>query len=51
VVAAATEQTSRRLVCRVEARHDGRLVGEGTVTQVVVDAAGFPSFPTGVSDR
>ena len=45
VVAAATEQTARRLVCRVEARLDGRLVGEGTVTQVVVDAAGFPSSP------
>lgn len=44
VVAAATEQTGRRLVCRVEARHDGRLVGEGTVTQVVVDAAAFPTF-------
>jgi fluoroacetyl-CoA thioesterase len=44
LVAAATEQTGRRLVCRVEARHDGRLVGEGTVTQVVVDAAGFPTL-------
>ncbi len=43
LVATATEQTDRRLVCRVEARHDGRLVGEGTVTQIVVDARHFPS--------
>ncbi|HEX6675333.1 MAG TPA: hotdog domain-containing protein [Actinomycetes bacterium] len=41
VVATATEQTRRRLVCQVEARHDGRLVGEGTVTQVIVDPARF----------
>jgi predicted thioesterase len=42
VVATATEQSRRRLVCRVEARHDGRLVGEGTVTQVIIDPARFP---------
>jgi fluoroacetyl-CoA thioesterase len=41
VAATATEQTRRRLVCQVEARHDGRLVGEGTVTQVIVDPAQF----------
>jgi fluoroacetyl-CoA thioesterase len=42
LVATATEQAARRLVCRVEARHDGRLVGEGQVTQVVVDPERFP---------
>ena len=42
LTATATEQTGRRLVCRVEARRGGELVGEGAVTQVVVDRAGFP---------
>jgi fluoroacetyl-CoA thioesterase len=42
LVATATEQGARRLVCRVEARYDGRLVGEGRVTQVVVDRGRFP---------
>jgi fluoroacetyl-CoA thioesterase len=42
LVATATGQATRRLVCRVEARHDGRLVGEGQVTQVVVDPERFP---------
>jgi fluoroacetyl-CoA thioesterase len=42
LVATATEQGVRRLVCRVEARRDGRLVGEGRVTQVVVDPRRFP---------
>ncbi len=42
LVAAAVEQTPRRLVCRVEARHGDRLVGEGRVTQIVVDAGEFP---------
>jgi fluoroacetyl-CoA thioesterase len=42
VRATATEQTRRRLVCHVEARHDGRLVGEGTVTQVIIDPTRFP---------
>ena len=37
LIATATEQGGRRLVCSVEARHDGRLVGEGRVTQVVID--------------
>jgi fluoroacetyl-CoA thioesterase len=39
--ATATEQTRNRLVCRTEARHHGRLVGEGTVTQVIIDPARF----------
>jgi predicted thioesterase len=43
LVATATEQTGRRLVCQVQARQDGRLVGQGSVTQVVVDAASFPA--------
>jgi fluoroacetyl-CoA thioesterase len=47
VTATATEQTRRRLVCRVETRHDGRLVGEGTVTQVIVDPARFPGADPG----
>jgi predicted thioesterase len=42
LVATATEQAARRLVCRVEARHDGRLVGEGQVTQAVIDPERFP---------
>jgi predicted thioesterase len=42
VAATAIEQTGRRLVCQVEARSDGRLVGEGTVTQVIIDPARFP---------
>jgi fluoroacetyl-CoA thioesterase len=42
VVATAAEQSGRRLVCAVEARHDGRPVGEGRVTQVVVDPDEFP---------
>ena len=42
LAATVTQQTARRLVCRVQARCDGRLVGEGTVTQVIVDAARFP---------
>jgi fluoroacetyl-CoA thioesterase len=42
LVATATEQAPRRLVCRVEARHDGRLVGEGQVTQVVINPERFP---------
>jgi fluoroacetyl-CoA thioesterase len=41
VAATVVEQTRRRLVCQVEARHDGQLVGEGTVTQVIVDPARF----------
>jgi fluoroacetyl-CoA thioesterase len=49
LAATAAEQTPRRLVCRVEARHDGRLVGEGTVTQVIVDPARFG--PAGVGKR
>jgi len=47
LTATATEQTRRRLVCRVEARHDGRLIGEGTVTQVIVDPARFGGRPAG----
>jgi fluoroacetyl-CoA thioesterase len=43
LLATATEQRGRRLVCSVEARHDGRLVGEGRVTQVVVDPNQFPA--------
>jgi predicted thioesterase len=43
LLATATEQAGRRLVCRVEARRDGHLVGEGRVTQVVVDPGRFPS--------
>ncbi len=42
LVATPVEQSPRRLVCRVEARHDGRIVGEGRVTQILVDAGGFP---------
>jgi fluoroacetyl-CoA thioesterase len=42
LVATATGQGVRRLVCRVEARRDGRLVGEGRVTQVVIDPRRFP---------
>jgi fluoroacetyl-CoA thioesterase len=42
LVATAAEQTARRLVCSVEARHGGVLVGEGRVIQVVVDADRFP---------
>jgi fluoroacetyl-CoA thioesterase len=42
LVATAEAQAPRRLVCGVQARHDGRLVGEGRVTQVVVDAGRFP---------
>jgi fluoroacetyl-CoA thioesterase len=42
LVATAAEQGTRRLVCRVEARRDGRLVGEGRVTQVVIDPQRFP---------
>ena len=47
VTATATEQTRRRLVCQVETRHDGRLVGEGTVTQVIVDLARCPGADPG----
>ena len=43
VVATAAEQTARRLVCTVEARSGGKVVGEGRVIQVVVDADHFPS--------
>jgi len=42
LLATATEQATRRLVCRVEARHQGQLVGEGRVTQVVIDPERFP---------
>jgi fluoroacetyl-CoA thioesterase len=42
LVASAAEQSARRLVCSVEARRDGRVVGEGRVVQVVVDAGRFP---------
>jgi fluoroacetyl-CoA thioesterase len=45
LVATVTEQAARRLVCRVEARHDGRLVGEGQVTQVVIDPGRFRPPP------
>ena len=41
--ATATEQAGRRLVCQVEARYQGNLVGEGRVTQVVIDPAKFPA--------
>jgi predicted thioesterase len=51
VTATATEQTGRRLVCQVEARHDGRLVGEGTVTQVIVDPARFGRVQMRASDE
>jgi fluoroacetyl-CoA thioesterase len=52
--ATATEQTSRRLVCQVEARGaDGELVGQGTVTQVIIDPARFGERPAqaGSPDR
>jgi fluoroacetyl-CoA thioesterase len=42
LVATASEQAARRLICQVKATHDGRLVGEGLVTQVIVDPERFP---------
>jgi fluoroacetyl-CoA thioesterase len=42
LVATAVEQAGRRLVCEVEARSDGVLVGEGRVVQAIVEAGGFP---------
>jgi fluoroacetyl-CoA thioesterase len=45
LVATAVEQAPRRLVCEVEARSDGVLVGEGRVVQAVVEAGGFPPKP------
>lgn len=45
LLAAVVEQDDRRLVCRVEARHHGKLAGEGRVVQVVVETGRFPSAP------
>ncbi len=42
LVATAVEQAGRRLVCRVEARSGGALVGEGRVVQAIIEAGGFP---------
>jgi len=46
LTATATGQNGRRLVCRVEVRAaDGELVGQGTVTQVIIDPARFGDRP------
>jgi fluoroacetyl-CoA thioesterase len=45
LLAAVVEQDDRRLVCRVEVRHHGKLAGEGRVVQVVIEAGRFPSAP------
>ena len=42
LVATAVEQAGRRLVCRVEARSGGVLVGEGRVVQAIIEAGSFP---------
>ena len=48
LTATATDQSGRRLVCRVEARGaDGGLVGEGTVTQVIIDPTRLGDHPDG----
>jgi fluoroacetyl-CoA thioesterase len=45
LLAVVVEQDDCRLVCRVEARHHGKLAGEGRVVQVVVQAGSFPPPP------
>ena len=41
LVATVTEATPDRLVTAVEARHEGRVVAEGSFTQAVVQRAAF----------